>query len=191
MNDSTRLISNPVCLDMLSHYELRPLEIDDFNSFLEIQGDALLNSPEVFGSDYNWFEHLSLLSKELRFTKYMNYPYQFLLGAVRDTGQIDGMVGFSCDFTQSKLRHKGKIWGAYVRPESRFKGIGTKLIESVIETAQNTVDCELIHLSVSTSNSDSYNLYLRMGFTVYGTELRALKVGDEYVDEYLMVKFLR
>lgn len=176
---------------MMSSIELRPLETDDLTAFLDIQGSALINAPEVFGSDYHWFESLSLLSKELRFTRYMNYPYQYLLGAVRDTGRIEGMIGFSCEYSQTKLRHKGRIWGAYVRPESRIKGVGTKLIESVIDTARNTLDCELIHLSVGTRNEDSYNLYLRMGFIVYGTELRALKIGEEYVDEYLMVKFLR
>jgi len=175
----------------MTDYELRPLEIDDFSAFLDIQGDALVNSPEVFGSDYNWFEHLSLLSKEQRFVKYMNYPYQYLLGAVDSSGRIMGMVGFSCDYAQSKLRHKGKIWGAYVRPEYRGHGIGRLLIDSVIDTAQNIVDCEQIQLAVSTRNEASYGLYLQMGFTIYGTELQALKIGEEYVDEYLMVKFLR
>ena len=36
----------------------------------------------------------------------------------------------------------------------------------------------------------SYGLYLRLGFTVYGTEIHAMKIEESYVDEYLMTKFL-
>jgi hypothetical protein len=61
---------------------IRPLEIEDFPAFLDLQGLALLQAPEVFGSDYDWFEGLSILSKEQRYERYMNFPYQYILGAV-------------------------------------------------------------------------------------------------------------
>ena len=60
----------------------------------------------------------------------------------------------------------------------------------MVETAQE-IGVELIQLSVSTRNTESYALYLRSGFVVYGTEVRAMKVQSDYIDEYLMVKFLR
>jgi RimJ/RimL family protein N-acetyltransferase len=169
---------------------IRPLEIDDFGAFLEIQRDALIHAPEVFGSDYDWFEALSILSKEQRYEKYMNFPYQYLLGAVDEEGQIMGMIGFSSDHNKAKTRHKGKVWGMYVRPTNRGKGLASDLVNTVLTSAQD-IGCELIQLAVGTRNEASYSLYLRMGFTVYGTEARAMKIDDEYVDEYLMVKFFR
>ena len=169
---------------------IRPLEIDDFGAFLDIQRDALLNAPEVFGSDYDWFDALSILSKEQRYEKYMNFPYQYLLGAIGDQGAIIGMIGFSSEHTQAKTRHKGKIWGMYVTPEHRGKGLASQLVQTVLSAAQE-IGCELIQLSVSTRNEASYSLYLRMGFTVYGTDVHAMKIGDEYVDEYQMVKFFK
>lgn len=169
---------------------IRPLDEGDFQAFLDIQRDALRNAPEVFGSDYDWFDALSILSKEQRYQKYLFYPHKYLLGAFDRDGQIVGMIGFSVDHNRSKVRHKGKIWGMYVVPEMRGKGIATDLVQSVLETAQE-IDVELIQLSVGTRNVASYELYLRSGFTVYGTEARAMKVDEEYVDEYLMVKFLR
>jgi RimJ/RimL family protein N-acetyltransferase len=169
---------------------IRPLEIDDFSAFLNIQRDALLNAPEVFGSDYDWFDALSILSKEQRYEKYMNFPYQYLLGAIDEKGAIVGMIGFSSEHMQAKTRHKGKIWGMYVTPEQRGKGLASQLVQTVLSAAQD-IGCEQIQLSVSTRNTASYSLYLRIGFTVYGTESHAMKIGDEYVDEYLMVKFFR
>lgn len=169
---------------------LRPLEDVDFHSFLDIQSDALKNAPEVFGSDYEWFEGLSLLSKEQRFEKYMMFPHRYLLGAFTSEGVLVGMIGFSNDHHRSKIKHKGTIWGLYITPEHRGKGIASTLVQSVISAAGD-VGVELIQLAVSTQNVDSYALYLRLGFVVYGTEVRAMKVNDEYIDEYLMVKFLR
>jgi len=168
----------------------RALETDDFAAFMEIQHDAILNAPEVFGSDYDWFDSLSMLSKEQRYQEYMDFPYQFLLGALNEREEILGMIGFSCDKNRKKLRHKCRIWGMYVTPEERGQGIATALVQSVLETAEE-IDCEQVQLSVGTKNKESYSLYLRMGFQVYGTESHAMKISDEYVDEYLMVKFLR
>lgn len=168
---------------------VRPLEIDDFPSFLDIQREALVQAPEVFGSDYDWFEGLSILSKEQRYERYLNYPYQYMLGAVDDSGRIIAMIGYSGNDT-SKLRHKGRIWGLYVRNDARGKGLATTLVKTVLDTAREVVGVEQVQLAVSTQNTATYGLYLRLGFTVYGTEVGAMKIGDSYVDEYLMSKHL-
>ncbi|MFM8771192.1 MAG: GNAT family N-acetyltransferase [Candidatus Kapaibacterium sp.] len=175
---------------MTPELTIRPLEIDDFAMFLEIQREALVQSPELFGSDYEWFESLSILSKEQRYEKYMNFPYQYILGAVDDEGNIAGMIGYS-SADSSKTRHKGTVWGLFVRPEYRGKGVATIMVMSVLETAQDMLDVEQVQLAVSTQNEASYGLYLRLGFNVFGTELHAMKIGDSYVDEYHMVKFLK
>ncbi len=169
---------------------IRPLEIDDFSSFISMQRLALLHAPEVFGSDYSWFETLSAVSKEQRYEKYLNFPYRYLLGAFADENEIVGMVGFSVDSNLSKVKHKGKLWGLFVSPDQRGQGIATKLVESVILTGKDVAGCEQIQLSVGSENQASYLLYLRLGFSVYGTERHAMKLSGGYVDEFLMVKFL-
>jgi RimJ/RimL family protein N-acetyltransferase len=161
---------------MSSDLIIRPLEIEDFNQFLDIQSAALLQAPEVFGSDYEWFAGLSILSKEQRYERYMNFPYQYLLGAVDASGNIVGMIGYS-SHESTKTRHKGRLWGLFVRNEYRGQGIATILVNSLVEAARDVLEA-------------SYGLYLRLGFTVYGTEIHAMKIGETYVDEYLMTKFL-
>jgi len=44
-----------------------------------------------------------------------------------------------------------------------------------------------VHCNVVTSNDRARRLYERHGFSVYGTEPRALKVGDRFYDEHLMI----
>ena len=169
---------------------IRPLEESDFQAFLNVQSEALQSAPEVFGSDYDWFDALSMLSKDQRYAKYLHFPYRYLLGAFTAEGELVGMIGFSNDKSRSKIRHKSKIWGMYVAPEMRGKGLATLLVTSIVQTARD-IDCELIQLAVGTQNVASYQLYLRNGFIVYGTEAKAMLVDDVFVDEYLMVKFLR
>lgn len=169
---------------------IRPLEIGDFPAFVEIQREALVQAPEVFGSDHHWFESLSLLSKGQRFERYINFPYQYLLAAVDEQGRIAGMMGYSGNHGQVKLRHRSRIWGLFVLEEFRGAGVATDLVTTIIQTARDLLSVEQIHLTVSTANTASYGLYLRLGFSVYGTESRAIKVESGYVDEYLMVKFL-
>ena len=48
---------------------------------------------------------------------------------------------------------------------------------------------EQVALAVSSQNAGAKGLYKSLGFEVYGCEKRALKVGDEYVDEELMVLY--
>ena len=169
---------------------IRPLEDLDFTAFMDVQRSALVNAPEAFGSDYNWFDTLSVLSKEQRFARYINFPYMYLLAAFHEEAGIVGMIGFSTEHSKVKFRHKAKVWGMYVEPSYRGAGIASDLMNSVVETASQ-IGCEQIQLSVGTKNHASYGLYLRLGFAVYGTEARSLKVGEEYIDEYQMVKFLR
>lgn len=83
-----------------------------------------------------------------------------------------------------KLRHKGVLWGMFVRPEARGTGLAAALVERVIEQAGSLV--EEVRLTVVVSNTAAVRLYTRAGFKQYGLERRALKVGSRYYDELLM-----
>jgi len=108
---------------------------------------------------------------------------------VDENGRIVAMIGYSGNET-SKLRHKGRIWGLYVRTDARGRGLATELVKSVLVVARDVLGVEQVQLAVSTQNTATYGLYLRLGFTVYGTEVGAMKIGSSYVDEFLMSKHL-
>jgi ribosomal protein S18 acetylase RimI-like enzyme len=84
-----------------------------------------------------------------------------------------------------KLRHKGVLWGMYVRPEARGTGLAAALVQQVVAHAQTLV--EQVCLTVVASNVAARRLYSAAGFEEYGLERRGLKVGSEYYDEVLMV----
>jgi RimJ/RimL family protein N-acetyltransferase len=89
----------------------------------------------------------------------------------------------------AKLRHKGILWGMYVRPQARGSGLAAALVQRVIAHGQTLV--EEICVTVVASNAAAHRLYCTAGFEQYGLERRALKIGDAYYDEVLMALPLR
>jgi RimJ/RimL family protein N-acetyltransferase len=101
--------------------------------------------------------------------------------------QLVGVVGFS-RYDEARLRHKGMLVGMYVRDSQRGTGLADEIVNAVVDHARQHV--ELLHLSVATTNLRAVRFYERMGFNTYATEPKALKVDINYIDEFLMVRFL-
>ncbi len=87
-----------------------------------------------------------------------------------------------------KMRHKGVLWGMYVRPEARGTGLAAALVERLLSEAQGIV--EEVRLAVVTTNEAAIRLYTRYRFKEYGIERRALKMDGRYYDELLMARFI-
>ena len=108
----------------------------------------------------------------------------FYLGAFDET--LIGMVGFYRE-EGIKDRHKGYVVSMYVLPEKRGYGMGKALMQELIAQAKQLAGLEQLQLAVVTTNRAACLLYRSLGFEVYGTEPRALKMGEHYWDEDLMV----
>jgi ribosomal protein S18 acetylase RimI-like enzyme len=102
-------------------------------------------------------------------------------------GELLGVAGFYV-LAGPKLAHRGNIWGVYVRPAGRGKGLGRVLISHLLAEAATQV--KQVHLTVVTDNAAAVRLYQQLGFETYGTEPRSLMAGGRYFDEYLMVRKL-
>jgi len=161
---------------------VRRLEPNDFASYREISLEGLRNHPEAFSASWEteaarpaswWAERLET---------------NIVLGGWIDGTPIAGVVGFRMH-GGTKIRHKGVLWGMYVRLEARGTGLAASLVQRVIEQARPFL--EDIVLTVVVSNVAACRLYRKAGFEQYGLERRALKVGETYYDEALMALSLR
>jgi RimJ/RimL family protein N-acetyltransferase len=112
----------------------------------------------------------------------------FVLGAI-ENGRLIGMTGFR-RYEPAKIRHKGMIWGVYVTPDSRGKGIGRALLMEAIRLAGAEDGLEQLGLSVGTEESAAKHLYKSLGFEHLHLERQALKIGQSYVDQDHMVLHL-
>jgi len=157
---------------------IRRLQPDDAESYRAIRLEGLEHHPEAFGASFEdeAAQSLDWFAERLR--------SRGVFGAFRD-GELVGVAGFY-PYAGAKARHKGVLWGMYVRPSARGTGAARALVERVVEQARQHV--ELLHLTVVRTNDRARRLYARTGFTEYGVETHSLKVGDQYFDEVLMVR---
>ena len=90
---------------------------------------------------------------------------------------------------KSRVMHRGEL-GISVRKDYWRQGIGSALMERLLAFAAQC-GYEQIELTVESKNHRALRLYLRYGFTVYGTRPHGMKYPDgSYDNDYLMVKML-
>ena len=166
---------------------IRKLTEDDIDALWNLRLRALRDNPEAFGSTY---EETRQRGKE-SYRQRLRQPHAetFYIGAFEEE-RLVGMVGF---FRENGLKgqHKGFIISMYTAPEQRGKGIGKALVAEAIAQARTIAGLEQLLLAVVTTNTAARQLYQSLGFEVYGLEPRALKQGEQYWDEELMILDLR
>jgi len=96
------------------------------------------------------------------------------------------MAGFF-RYPLAKARHKGRIWGVYVRESCRGQGIGRALLVALLERIRTCRGVEQVFLTVVSGQEAASALYRSLGFNSFGVEPRGLKVGDRYLDNEHMV----
>jgi ribosomal protein S18 acetylase RimI-like enzyme len=159
---------------------LRRLTAADAVLFRDIRLEGLRRDPDAFSStlEEEGEKPLSYFAERL--------ARSAVFGAFRGA-ELLGVAGF---YVQPgiKHRHKGVLWGMYVRPQARGAGVGARLVAAVIEHARAEV--ELLQLTVISENHAARRLYERFGFVEYGLEKHAAKYHGRYHDDVLMAMML-
>jgi RimJ/RimL family protein N-acetyltransferase len=156
--------------------DLRPLAPDDAALYRDIRLEALADSPDAFSSTLESEEGRPLAAFADRLAD------SHVVGAFSG-GHLIGVAGF---YVQAgpKHAHKGMLWGMYVRPDYRGAGVGSILVEAIIDHARRHV--ELLQLFVVSDNLPARRLYESLGFVTFGIERRATKYRGHYHDDVLM-----
>jgi len=160
---------------------VRKLTEDDLEAVWTLRLRALRDNPEAFGSTY---EETVARGKAWMLQRFGQGDETLFLGAFEET--LIGMVGLHRE-ANIKDRHKGLVFGMYVLPDRRHHGVGKALMQALIAQAKQLAGLEQLHLAVVTTNAPARHLYRSLGFEVYGTAPRALKMGEQYWNEDLMV----
>ena len=89
-----------------------------------------------------------------------------------------------------QVNHKATIWGVFVNPSHRGRGIAQALLSAATVHATEEWDTIQLMLCVNAENLPARRLYTSLGFHTFGLEPRAMKVGDRFYDEEHMCKQL-
>jgi len=162
--------------------QIRPIRADDIAAFKALRLEALRSDPGACGSDY----HESLNAPESMWQERIQ-PSLDNAGRIflADTGdELAGMTGVVRE-KGAKVNHSAFIWGVYVRPAYRGRGIGEGLIRAAVEwCAQEKL--RSVRLTVVTTNLSAIRCYQRCGFSETGMQPEVIRVGDTYHDELIM-----
>ena len=159
---------------------MRRLGPEDAAAFHALRLEGLARHPCAFAAspDEEAGQNLADLTARLE--------HQPVFGGF-DQGMLLGIAGFAVP-PRAKKRHKGLLWGVYVREAARGRGLGRALVAQVIEHARAHV--LQLHAAVGVTNDAARGLYRTLGFTTYGLEPRGIACEGRYFDQELMVLLL-
>jgi ribosomal protein S18 acetylase RimI-like enzyme len=170
--------------------DIRELGAADAEVYWALRLRALREHPEAFGTAYEEVRDRPIESTRQMLREHHEDAGRFILGAFDDAGTLVGMVRLGRE-TGLKDRHKAALTSMYVASEVQGQRVGKALMGEVMRRAQALAGLEQILLAVTAPNVEARGLYKAFGFTIYGTEPRALRLPDgTYLEEDLMILWL-
>jgi RimJ/RimL family protein N-acetyltransferase len=163
-------------------FAVRRLTAADAAAYRELRLEGLQQHPDGFGSAYEDEVDQPLSWFGQRLTDAAVFG-GFLQQNDASAASLDGTAGLVVPHG-AKVKHKGALFGMYVRPVARGTGLSAAVVQAVLNHARGVV--EEIQLTVSPDNEAALRLYRKVGFLEYAREPRALKVDGKYHDSVLM-----
>ncbi len=167
---------------------IRPVTIEDLVKFRDLRLESLKNEPYAFLVTYD--DELQVTEEKWRERIDNSVKGDNGVMVVAETeGNLVGLVGITYG-RHPKIKHSAHIWGTYVTPDFRGKGIGRRLMEKVIEIAKANSSVKKIKIEVVAEQESAAKLYEKMGFIHIGTAKDELFVDGTYFDIYIMEMYI-
>lgn len=106
--------------------------------------------------------------------------------------QVNANIVAMATLTRGRLeknKHTVQL-GIIILKKFRRLGIGTAMMDYLIEWARKQEGLEKISLTVFSTNKPAINLYQKFGFEIEGISKKQYKIEGKYVDDIIMGKFL-
>jgi L-phenylalanine/L-methionine N-acetyltransferase len=100
--------------------------------------------------------------------------------------EIVGQVGLQTH-PNPRRRHSGDI-GMMVRDDWHGKGIGTALMQALVDLADKWLNLYRLELEVYTDNEPAIKLYKKFDFQIEGTRVGESFRDGKYVDTFAMAR---
>jgi RimJ/RimL family protein N-acetyltransferase len=161
--------------------QIRRLTPADASQFQTLRLAGLKDEPLSFASSYE--EEMDLPASTIEHRLAIEHD-RGTFGAFESKSLV-GLVSLGRE-DMKKLRHKAFIWGMYVKPEFRGKGIARALICEAISFARSVPELKQVNLSANARNLSAIQLYQSLGFKAFGHEPGSMLINGELQDEVHM-----
>lgn len=168
--------------------DIRFLNVEEAAAYRELRLEALRESPTAFCSSFEQEADFSL-EKFAAKLRPDNDPVNGVFAAFPDGGRLVGILGYSRE-GRPKRRHIATLWGMYVLPGFRGRGIGSALLDAALSHAHRPGGARKIILAVTLDNLPAYGLYRSRGFETFGLECDAMCVDGGYFHQEHMCLYL-
>lgn len=167
--------------------EIRKPKPDEWQQFKNLRLKSLQDYPLAFASSYE--EQLDKSDEEWK-------SYMLASDSEKDSVMIcafenDEMIGCVSAIWNNRIKvaHVASIVGMFVYSNQQNKGIGFKLITSILEYLHAKGRFHKAKLDVVSTNLPAYNLYNKVGFVEAGTLHSELFLDGSYYDLVEMERF--
>ena len=165
---------------------IRSAQPDDAAPLLAFVHSVLSESP-FFGVEADEFDRTEEQERQW-IQEHIDGPGKLVILA-EIPNSIIGCLSFE-NGHRRRIAHRGSF-GISVREHWRGQGIGTAMLQALIDWAVASPLIEKLGLSVFVTNVDAIRLYARLGFVEEGRQPREIKLGEgDYADSVLMYRFV-
>ena len=157
--------------------EIRPLHPDDLEYLHE-----LWRLPAIGRTT------LQIPSLELpQVIERVKEPNRYRHRLVADSnGRVIGIITLT-HYQRPRMHHAGTI-GMMVHPDYWHQGIGTQLMEAILNIADNWLNLKRVELEVNTDNPAAIRLYEKCGFVIEGTKKMHVYGDGRWADTHFMAR---
>ena len=160
---------------------IRPVTAADLDAYVRLRRESLLDAPLALSASP---EDDFAATADALIPQIARSPDWVIFGAF-ENGALVGAVGAMRD-RHLKAAHKLHVWGMYVTPAFRGRGIARALLEAAIAHARTLPGVARVRLAVSSAAPGARRLYESVGFRVWGVEPDAVRHDGRVAEETYM-----
>lgn len=161
---------------------IRPVRVEDSEDISEIRRmKGVMENILVIPSER--------LEGSIRFTESLGNDDHVFVAEVNEDGvkKVVGLSGLHLS-KSARQRHSGSL-GICIHTGYQNMGIGKKLLEEILDIADNWLMLVRVELGVYTDNEKAIGLYKSLGFEKEGIKKYSAIRNGKYVDEYMMARY--
>jgi GNAT superfamily N-acetyltransferase len=152
---------------------VRRLAPADAAAYRALMLDGYAGDPEAFTATVAERAPLPLAFWEARLAR--GDGAEIVFGALAGE-QLVGALGLAFE-QRPKLAHKARLFGMYVAPRARLRGLGRLLVEAALDAARRRGGINQVLLTVIDGNPAPLALYTQCGFAQFGIEPQGVRAA--------------